>query len=203
MWYLERHTRIVFFSVNRFTSKSFRRLLLEKRYTLTGTHTHLPTAKKGIKQAITPADFTVHALQCHGIASTLVCELKPTQHFGVTFWCVKQRSGRETLSRRSRNCPTTQNRSLAEPGTFLSWIITNYPVSSGKLIITPPTWFVTYWSRHYTCTYLILESLCKTMLSFSSILGSSPLYWSRFTAVLNHSSFEQLSRNAAVKAEKR
>ena len=111
----------------------------------------------------------------------LICELKPTQHFGVKFWRVKQRSRPEKLSGLSRNVPN----------------------NTSKLIITPPTWFVTYWSRHYTCTYLILESLCKTMLSFSSILGSSPLCWSRFTAVLNHSSFEQLSRNAAVKAEKR
>ena len=69
----------------------------------------------------------------------LICELKPTQHFGVKFWCVKQRSERETLSKLLRYCPTTQNRSLAAPNTFLSWMITNYPVSFGKLIITPPT----------------------------------------------------------------
>lgn len=149
------------------------------------------------------SEFTMEALECHGIESSSDLQAKPTQHFGVKFWRVKQSSRPEKLSGLSRNCPITQNRPLAEPSTFLSWMITNYPVSSGKLIITPPTWFVTYWSRCYTCTYLILESLCKTMLSFSSILGSSPLCWSRFTAVLNQGSFEQLSRNAAVKAEKR
>lgn len=38
------------------------------------------------------------------------------------------------------------------------------------------------------------------MLNFSNILGSSPLCCSRFTAVLNQSSFEQLSKNADVNA---
>lgn len=38
------------------------------------------------------------------------------------------------------------------------------------------------------------------MLNFSNILGSSPLCCSRFTAVLNQGSFEQLSKNADVNA---
>ena len=189
--------------MNHFTSKSFRRLLLEKK-TYPDWHSYsFADCEERHKASIYGRRRYCSRSAMSWYCKFVGCELKPTQHFGVKFWCVKQRSGRETLSRLSRNCSTTQNRSLAEPGTFLSWIITNYPVSSGKLIITPTTWFVTYWSRRYTCTYLILESLCKTMLSFSSILGSSPLCWSRFTAVLNHSSFEQLSRNAAVKAEKR
>ena len=50
------------------------------------------------------------------------------------------------------------------------------------------------------CTYLTFESLCKTMLSFSSILESSPFRWSKFTVVLNQGSLEQLSRNEEVKA---
>lgn len=38
------------------------------------------------------------------------------------------------------------------------------------------------------------------MLSFSSILESSPFRWSKFTVVLNQGSLEQLSRNEEVKA---
>ena len=103
------------YSDNMFSDEPFYKQIIptftvrKKKSTLIGTHTYLPTAKKGIKQAITAADFTVHALQCHGIASSLVCELKSTKHFGVKFWCVKQHSGPETLSRLSRNCPITRN----------------------------------------------------------------------------------------------
>ena len=38
------------------------------------------------------------------------------------------------------------------------------------------------------------------MLNFSNILGSRPLCCSRFTAVLNQGSFEQLSKNDDVNA---
>ena len=135
-------TRIICFSMNRFTSKSFRRLVYcQKKKTYPDRNSCSFADCKGRHKAISikAPDLLWRLCNVMVLQVRLICELKPTQHFGVKFWCVKQRSGRETLSRLSRNCPTTQNRSLAEPGTFLSWIITNYPVSSGKLIITPPT----------------------------------------------------------------
>ena len=187
--------------MNHFTSKSFRLLLEKKTYPDWNSYSFADCEERH------KASIYGRRLYCSRSAMPWYCKFVGLRAQTYTAFRRKILVCKTTF--RTRNVIKTfeklpnNTKSLAEPGTSLSWIITNYPVSSGKLIITPPTWFVKYWSRRYISTYLILESLCKTMLSFSSILGSSPLCWSRFTAVLNHSSFEQLSRNAAVKAEKR
>ena len=122
--------------MNRFTSKSFRPLLLENpdwnSYLSADCEERHKASNYGRR------------LYCSRFTMSWYCkfvDLRAQTYtaFRRKIWFVTQRSGRETLSRLPRNFPTTQNRSLAEPGTFLSWIITNYPVSSGKLITTPPT----------------------------------------------------------------
>ena len=61
----------------------------------------------------------MEALQCHGIASSSDLQAKPTQHFGVEFWRVKQRSRPEKLSGLSRNV-TNNTKSIISRAEYFS-----------------------------------------------------------------------------------